>query len=199
MSSDSEIIEESRREPVVFGELYDRHHALIHRYAARRVGAHAADDVMSETFLVAFERRLVFTSETGDARPWLFGIATNLLKKYVRLETRAWKGLQASDAARVIEDDAIEVAGVRVDAARALKKLGTSLNRMPPADRDTLLLYAWTDLDYAGVAAALGVPVGTVRSRLNRARTSLRSVTDVGTVCKKEVPDERIDPAPRRA
>ncbi|RFA12833.1 RNA polymerase subunit sigma-70 [Subtercola boreus] len=184
---------------MAFGELYDRHHALIHRYAARRVGGHAADDVMSETFLVAFERRDSFASETGDAKPWLFGIATNLLKKYLRLETKAWRGLQAADAARVIEHDAIEIAGIRVDAARAVKKLGSHLNRMPAADRDTLLLYAWTDLDYAGVAAALDVPIGTVRSRLNRARTSLRKITDTGLAHEKEVPDERVDPAPRRA
>ncbi|MEO6115645.1 MAG: sigma-70 family RNA polymerase sigma factor, partial [Pseudolysinimonas sp.] len=98
MSTDSEIIRRSQETPAAFAELYDRHAVAIHRYASRRLGE-AADDVMSETFLVAFERRAAFDPAIEDARPWLYGIATTLLKKHRRQEARAWRGLVAGGAA----------------------------------------------------------------------------------------------------
>ena len=198
MSSDNEIIRRSRDNPATFSELYDRHAAIIHRYAARRVGEHAADDIMSETFLVAFERRADFDDSRDDARPWLYGIATTLLKKHARLEARAWKGLIAAGAAE-LDHDAIDALGSRVDAELAVKKLASALKRMPARDRDTLLLYAWGDLDYEGVAQALDVPIGTVRSRLNRARLTLRASTSRGQVPDKEVDHGRTDPASQGA
>lgn len=97
MSSDSEIIERSRHIPAAFSELYDRHATTIHRYAARRGGTQVADDVMSETFLVAFERRSDFDTARESAEPWLYGIATTLLKQHARQEARAWKGLLAEN------------------------------------------------------------------------------------------------------
>lgn len=198
MSSDSEIIHRSRDSPAAFSELYDRHAVAIHRYAARRIGVHTADDIMSETFLVAFERRRSFDGAREDARPWLYGIATTLLKKHARLEAQAWKGLVAASAAE-LDLDAIDAAGSRVDAEVAMRRLGSALKRMPARDRDTLLLYAWGDLDYEGVAQALDVPIGTVRSRLNRARLKLRAATELGSARDLEVDDGRIDPVAQSA
>ncbi|MGL4339898.1 MAG: RNA polymerase sigma factor, partial [Rhodoglobus sp.] len=151
MSSDNEIIRQSRDTPATFSQLYDRHAAIIHRYAARRIGQSAADDIMAETFLIAFERREDFDDSRDDARPWLYGIATTLIKKHARLEARAWKGLIVAGAAE-LNQDAVEAVGSRVDAEMAMKKLATAIKRMPTRDRDTLLLYAWGDLDYEGVA-----------------------------------------------
>ena len=167
MSTDGEIIRRSHTAPAAFAELYDRHAATIHRYAARRIPA-AADDIMSETFLVAFEKRGSFDDGREDALPWLYGISTVLLDKHRRQEARAWRGLVA-DAATPVTSTA-DRTDQRLDALRAIGKLASALRRMKPRDRDALLLYAWGDLDYAEVAEALGVPVGTVRSRLNRAR-----------------------------
>jgi RNA polymerase sigma-70 factor (ECF subfamily) len=198
VSTDSEIFRRSWDTPAAFGELYDRHAPTIHRYAARRIGASVADDIMSETFLVAFERRADFDLERDDARPWLYGIATTLLKKHSRLEARAWKGLVAAGAAE-IGHDAIEALGSRVDAEIAMRRLASALKRMPARDRDTLLLHAWADLDYEGIALALAVPVGTVRSRLNRARRTLRALADRGIASDKEVDHGRTDPASQGA
>ncbi|HWH97843.1 MAG TPA: sigma-70 family RNA polymerase sigma factor, partial [Pseudolysinimonas sp.] len=177
---------------------YDRHAALMHRYAARRVGRVAADDVMSETFLVAFERRASFDLAVDDARPWLYGIATTLLKKHVRLEIASWRGIVAAGSAEV-DVDAIEAVGSRLDAETSVSRLGTALRRMHARDRDVLLLHAWADLDYQAIADALNVPIGTVRSRLNRARRVLRAASNRGTVPDQEVGHGRTDPAAQRA
>ena len=200
MSTDSEIIRRSRDTPAAFAELYDRHAAVIHRYASRRIGE-AADDIMSETFLVAFERRAAFDESVTDARPWLYGIATTLLKKHRRQEARAWRGLVAGGAAdeTVAVRDAVAGHDDRLDAELGIRRLAAAIRRMPARDRDALLLYAWGDLDYEGVAQALDVPVGTVRSRLNRARLTLRASTTRGDALGEEVDHGRTDPASQGA
>lgn len=198
MSDDKEVIERSADEPAAFAVLFDRHAPVIHRYAARRLGVQAADDIMSETFLVAFERRRAFDPAVSDARPWLLGIATILMKRHARLEARAWRGMVAGVAAE-ITPDLIELAGLRVDAERMSRKLAAALRGMPARDRDTLLLYAWGDLDYEGVARALEVPVGTVRSRLNRARRVLRAAAGRPDGTELESDHGRADAAAQRA
>lgn len=198
MSTDSEIVRRSWADPAAFGELYDRHASIIHRYASRRSNSSIADDILSETFLVAFERRKDFDLERDDARPWLYGIATTLLKKHSRLETKAWMGLVAGGVGEV-NTDAIEAAGSRIDAEIEVARLASALARMPAKDRDTLLLHAWADLDYEGIALALGVPIGTVRSRLNRARRTLRALDDRGAAPDMEVDHGRINTASQGA
>jgi RNA polymerase sigma-70 factor (ECF subfamily) len=199
VSADNELIEQSRRHPASFAELYDRHATAVHRYAAQRLGEHSADDVMSETFLVAFEKRDSFDMSVTDARPWLFGIATRLMRKHVRLEAKAWKGMVAGLAAQVAPD-MIEQAGSRLDAARLTKRLASALRSLSDVDRDTLLLYAWADLDYVAIAAALEAPVGTVRSRLNRARRIIRraAATESGPI-EQETDHGRVDSAAQQA
>lgn len=174
MSTDNELIARAVDEPGAFASLFDRHARVIYRYAAQRIGDDRAEDVMSETFLVAFEKRASYDVAVIDARPWLLGIATRLMHKHVRLEARAWKGMIA-DLAAQLTPDVIEQASARMDAALLTRRLASALRALTASDRDTLLLYAWGDLDYAGVAAALDVPIGTVRSRLNRARRMLRT------------------------
>lgn len=193
MSTDNEVIERSASEPGAFASLFDRHAPTIYRYAAQRIGDGGAEDVMSETFLVAFEKRADYDLTVVDARPWLLGIATRLMRKHVRLEARAFKGMVADVAAR-LAPDMIEQAGARLDAARLTRRLASALGALSASDRDTLLLYAWGDLDYAGVAVALDVPIGTVRSRLNRARRLLR--TAAGTPQdESETEHGRVDAA----
>lgn len=197
MSTDNELIARSHLDPAVFATLYDRHATAVYRYLAQRLGEHAADDVMSETFLVAFERRDAYDREVPDARPWLLGIATRLMRKHARLEAVAWKGMAADMAARVAPD-LIERAGARVDAERATRRLTSALRKLSEADRDTLLLYAWGHLDYAAIAVATEVPVGTVRSRLNRARRILRRAAGSPTL-EQETDHGRTDAAAQHA
>ncbi|WP_253259132.1 RNA polymerase sigma factor [Subtercola boreus] len=179
MSTDSDIILRSRASPALFGQLYERHARTIHRYAARRAGENVADDIMSETFLVAFDRRERFDPAWADARPWLFGIATTLLKAHRRVEARTWNALIAAGLNEISTASASEQPADRsnalMDAQLAVRSLAPALQAMRDDDRDALLLYAWADLDYAGVAVAMGIPVGTVRSRLNRARRILQA------------------------
>ncbi|TDW39689.1 RNA polymerase sigma-70 factor (ECF subfamily) [Curtobacterium sp. PhB42] len=191
MSTDSDIIRQAVDVPAVFAQLYDRHARPIHRYAARRAGPDVADDLLSETFTVAFERRGDYDFGRPDALPWLYGIVSTLLKRHRRVEARAWLSVRPDPTALVTEHhhEALE-------AVLEVRQLGTALRRMPARDRDALLLYAWGDLDYEGVAQALDVPVGTVRSRLNRARRMLRAAA--GRTPAEEVDHGRADTTPIR-
>ena len=84
MTTDSDIIRSSLAASAAFSELYDQHATAIHRFVSRRAGSDVADDVMSETFLVAFERRQDYDLERHTALPWLYGIASTLLRKHAR-------------------------------------------------------------------------------------------------------------------
>jgi RNA polymerase sigma factor (sigma-70 family) len=174
VSSDSEIIHRSVERSSAFSELFERHADSISAFATRRVGAGAAEDILSETFLVAFRRRADFDHTWESARPWLLGIASRVIKKHRAVEARQWRLAEASaSSTERFSDGSIDAAGVRADASAALRDLGPRIAALSTRDRETLLLYAWGDLTYDEVAVALGVPVGTVHSRLNRVRRKL--------------------------
>jgi len=170
---DATLIEQSWHEPEAFAGLYDRHAARIHRYVTRRLGSQAADDVTGETFLCAFRRRGRYDLSRPDASPWLFGIAANLIGKHRRAEVRLLGALARTGADQVAESYADQV-DARVSAAAAQRDLADALAGLAAGDREVLLLIAWADLSYDEVAVALGIPLGTVRSRLHRARRKVR-------------------------
>jgi RNA polymerase sigma factor (sigma-70 family) len=179
---DAALIERSRDDPEAFAVVYDRHAALLHRYVARRLGDAAAEDVVADTFLDAFRGRDRYDLSVGDARPWLYGIAANLIGKRSRAEVRMLRAYARSGADPVLNAahatrcaDVIAEADSRIVSAAVRRKLATALAGLPAGDRDVLLMVAWADLSYAEVAAALRIPVGTVRSRLHRARTRIRA------------------------
>jgi RNA polymerase sigma factor (sigma-70 family) len=171
---DAAIIAASRAEPGRFAPLFDRHAPHIHRYLARRVGAEAADDLVAETFLVAFGKRAGYDSRFRDARPWLYGIATNLVGQHRREEVRQFRLRQTAGPDPVQQQDWAERAVVDLTAQSVRSLLANALARLAQPDRDVLLLIAWEQLSYEEVARALGIPIGTVRSRLHRARTKVR-------------------------
>jgi RNA polymerase sigma-70 factor (ECF subfamily) len=173
-TNDGDIIVRSLTHRAAFAELYDRHERVVYRYASRRLGTTIADDITSETFLVAFARRATFDGSI-DARPWLLGIATILMRKHTREEIRAWRGIHSSELGR-IDVDEIAAADERLDADGLAAHLGNALARLARGDRDVLLLHTFAHMDYQGIATALGIPLGTVRSRLSRARRKLRAV-----------------------
>jgi RNA polymerase sigma factor (sigma-70 family) len=181
---DAALIERSLREPEAFAGLYDRHAAVLHRYVARRLGDGAADDVVADTFLDAFRKRHRFDATVRDARPWLYGIATNLIGKHRRAEVRLLRAyartgadpvLSGAAAAGAHDVDEWAAADSRLASAAVRRELAAALASLSAGDRDVLLMIAWADLSYAEVAAALRIPVGTVRSRLHRARTRIRA------------------------
>jgi RNA polymerase sigma factor (sigma-70 family) len=174
LPSDSELIIASVDDPAVFASLFDRHAAAVHRYLGRRVGE-LADDLVSETFLIAFRRRAAYRAERVEVRPWLIGIATNLVNGHRRTEQRRYRALARAAAEPAAHGGGPEDSDDRL-AAQALRgPLAAALAALTSRDRDVLLLFAWADLSYEEIAAALDVPVGTVRSRLNRARRQTRA------------------------
>jgi RNA polymerase sigma factor (sigma-70 family) len=170
---DGEVIARSLRDPEQFAVVFRRHAPQIQRYAVRRVGADAADDVVAETFLTAFRQRDRYRHDRPDARPWLYGIATNLIGRHRRAEISQYRALARTGIDPVTEPFTERV-DARVSASGASRRLAAALTRLPAAHRDVLLLIAWGDLTYEQAARALGVPVGTVRSRFSRARGKLR-------------------------
>lgn len=174
LADDSMIIEESASRPDRFGAIFDRHAAHIHRYLARRLGTEVADDLVAETFLIAFRQRDRYDPQRRDARPWLYGIATNLVAQHGRQQARWHRLWRSVPVERDVWCHAEQVAD-DVTARATRRALTDALGRLPAGDRDVLLLVAWEELTYDQVAAALGIPVGTVRSRLNRARRKVRA------------------------
>jgi RNA polymerase sigma factor (sigma-70 family) len=175
VEDDAAVIESSRGEPERFAVLFDRHAPHIHRYLARRAGREVADDLVAETFLAAFAKRARYDLSRPDARPWLYGIATNLVGQHRRDEARQYRISQAATAEPEVPGHAERVAAdVTARAMRPL--LDAALAALPTGDRDVLLLIAWEQLTYQEVSQALAIPVGTVRSRLHRARTKVRQV-----------------------
>lgn len=162
MDTDGELIRMSRRQPEAFVGIFERHFDSIYGYLARRVGRDLGADLASETFTRAFEGRRRYDVTRSDARPWLFGIAANILRRHLREEERQLRAL-----ARAPDRPADEDAGSDARLAAALAVLSTE-------ERDALLLLAWAELTYEEIAAVVQAPVGTVRSRLNRARTHVR-------------------------
>jgi RNA polymerase sigma factor (sigma-70 family) len=174
-ADDAAVIEGSWREPERFAVLFDRHAPHIYRYLARRAGSQVADDLAAETFLAAFAKRDRYDLSRPDARPWLYGIATNLVNQQRRDEARQYRIQQAALAEPDVPGHADRVAAdVTAQAMRAL--LADALAMLPAGDRDVLLLIAWEQLTYQEVSMALGIPVGTVQSRLHRARAKVRQV-----------------------
>jgi RNA polymerase sigma factor (sigma-70 family) len=173
LAGDASVIERSVTEPERFALVFDRHGAHIHRYLARRVGQQAADDLVGETFLTAFRKRSRYDTSYPDARPWLYGIATNLVGQHRREELRRYRLAKLVGPDRFGADHADRVlAEVTSQSMRAV--LGDALVGLAPGDRDVLLLIAFEELTYEEVARALDIPLGTVRSRLHRARSQLR-------------------------
>ncbi|MGI5284779.1 RNA polymerase sigma factor [Nonomuraea polychroma] len=172
--ADSELVCASWKDPEVFAELFDRYSAMLYRYVSKRLGPEPAEDLVGETFLVAFSRRKSYDLAYEDARPWLFGILTKLISRHHRKEAARYRALLRAPVDSDIESPAERVAaGVTAQAVRA--ELAGALAALPAKDRDVLLLIAWGDLTYEEVAQALGIPIGTVRSRLNRGRRKVRA------------------------
>lgn len=180
--SDADVIALSRERPAAFAEIYDRHAETLLRYLVRRIGPADGEGLLGELFRIAFERRASFDPGRGgasahaSARPWLYGIASNLVLKHRRSEARRLRA-----TARVASERPGDPAGENseidaVDARVLLPRVADAIAALPDGERDALLLFAWEDLSYDEIATALTIPVGTVRSRLNRARSRLREL-----------------------
>ncbi|MFD5828350.1 RNA polymerase sigma factor [Lentzea sp. NPDC060358] len=181
MSSDAELIERSLRgDNDAFVEVISRHENAIGNYLARRVGRQAAEDVLSEVWVAAYESRANYDRSYPVARPWLFGVALNKVRRYWTSEPVAEAVPDFTDAK---EWDPWSEVDVRVDAQALLRR---ALARLKPEEREVLGLVAWEDLTVAEAGRVLDIPAGTARRLLHQARKALRAAPEVAALL--EVP-----------
>ncbi|MFI1104600.1 RNA polymerase sigma factor [Streptomyces melanogenes] len=161
-----------------FAELYEEHARGVYNHAYRLTGDWStAEEVMSETFLEAWRTREKVEPHGGSLRPWLWGIATNKSRNANRSLRRRLAFLARRPEVDEVMDFADESVS-RLDDSRELHAVREALRLLRRPEREVLALCVWSDLDYTEAGQALGIPVGTVRSRLSRARARLRKLTD---------------------
>jgi RNA polymerase sigma-70 factor (ECF subfamily) len=178
-------------EPECFGVIFDRHASAVHGYCRARTGdPHDAQDLVSVVFLEAWRHRRRVKLHEESALPWLLGVAHRVVLKRHRSTSRHRAALARLPSVPPEPDPADEVAS-RVDDTRRLGALRSALTQLRPGDQEVLARCVWGGLDYASAAVAMGVPVGTVRSRLGRARARLARLA--------EPPQELVDGADHRA
>jgi RNA polymerase sigma factor (sigma-70 family) len=173
--TDARHIELSWADPHAFAALFDRHAKSVRRYLVKRVGPDNAEDLLGETFVTAFRARRAYDLARADARPWLFGIATNHARHFWRSELRR----QSRSGAGLNDGTALDHSDEATSSAFFSSQSGDvaqALAQLDDAHLDVLLLIAGPGFTYEEVSEALGIPVGTVRSRMSRARERLREL-----------------------
>ncbi|MFD0557173.1 RNA polymerase sigma-70 factor (ECF subfamily) [Stackebrandtia endophytica] len=183
-------------DPVAFRELFDGQARLVYNHGYRLTGSwSAAEEVVSLTFLEAWRlrSRLDPDEERGSLRSWLLGIATNVARNLRRAARRHDQALRRLPKPDVVPDPATEVAD-RVDDGERVAAVFAAMAKLRRAEREVLALCVWSELDYKEAAVALDIPVGTVRSRLSRARAKLaRLAVAEGRRARRET----LEPPPR--
>ena len=173
--SDAELIRGSLDDPFLFGEIFSRHYSAVFGFAARRLGVGEAGDVAGEVFVRAFRIRRRFDTSRSDCRPWLYGIAANIVGDRIRRTRRARRRFVVVDPALDVFYG-VEDSDDRLVAESVSDRLNEALGELSAADRDTFVLYSLERLSYAEIAEVLDVPAGTVGSRIARARRRLREL-----------------------
>ena len=189
---DGQIIGRSLTEPAAFEAIFDRHYLAIYRYIGRRLGVDAADDLTTEVFLRAFEARARFDTDRSSSRPWLYGIAANVARGESRRRYREGRALRRLPAPRVDADPAADIAW-RIDTIRAVADSGLlrAIGDLRSDEQELLFLFAFAEGTYAEIAETLGVPIGTVRSRLSRIRGRLREPLDLVKQMRDDQGDQK--------
>lgn len=170
LTQDEEHVDDTREST---RRLYLAHSADLHRYASRRVGRVAADDVVAETFRRVMEHARRFDDSLGSERAWLFGIATNILRNHRRTEMRRMAAFAREAQRTPAGTDPLLAKAGQLDARRDLRIVLDAAAALDQADYELLILVVWEELSSAEAAAALGLQPGTVRSRLHRIRREL--------------------------
>jgi RNA polymerase sigma-70 factor, ECF subfamily len=172
----SEAVVASVEQPHRFEAVFDQYHRTIYDYLARSVGPDRADEQAGDVFVAAFTARVRYDPSLGSVRAWLFGIAANVRRTRTRSDRRGRTAWGRVAAERSAYDGGLEVAEETLDYGRRLAWVGEFLRELSDTDRDVIVLYAWGELTYPEIAHVLGIEVGTVRSRLARARGRLREL-----------------------
>lgn len=161
--------------------LFDEHVDDLYGYVGRRLGREVAADVVSDVFEVALRQADRYDTARGSERAWLFGIATNLIRRHWRTEQRRLRAThRLANRTTVPGDPLLEIAD-RIDASTEAERVMAAVGDLAPEDRDLLMLVAWEDTPYTVCAEILGIPVGTVRSRLHRIRRELHEAVQLNS------------------
>ena len=188
--SDAEAIRASMQDPEAFGEVFERHYDQIRRFAQLALGLDLGEDIATRTFMAAFEQRETYRETYPSANPWLFGICQNLIRREIRT-VGFERGLSQPEEGPIdLTDDSAE----RVDASRMAPILREALSRLDDEERDLFLLRALADLSYEEISSALDIPIGTVRSRLHRAKRQLRELIEPQMAMEDGGPGTDIGP-----
>ncbi|MGN6330213.1 MAG: RNA polymerase sigma factor [Motilibacteraceae bacterium] len=171
MDPDELLLARSATDPAAFEPLVHRHSPALYAYLARRVPS-AAEDLLSEVWLSAYAGRGTYDAGRGPARGWLFGIARNAVVTHLRRPTALPLGYGGA------EDPGWDDVDDRLDAHRRAPALSAAIRSLPSTERELLLLVALDGLSPTEAGAALGIPPGTARSRLHRARARIREQLD---------------------
>jgi len=171
--TDAELIRRSVDDPDSFRELFTRHYGEVRRYTQRVAGLDVGEELAAQTFLVAFERRERFDAKFESARPWLFGIAHNMVRHHLRDEARRTTALARLHLQDALDDALDEEA---LTAAWASPRLVDAFASLQDQERECFLLVVLGDLSYDETASILGIPSGTVRSKIHRVRAKLREL-----------------------
>lgn len=178
--SDATIIQDSLDNRKRFAPIFERHFAQIYRYLSQRTEPSAAEDLASEVFAIALNKRNKFVAQHDSALPWLYGIASNLLADQSRKRARQATAYHKAGSQEPVDTNPISGAQQRIDANAQVGSLKPALEALSERDQDILHLYAHAELSYTEIASALKMPVGTVRSRLHRIRRTLRKAVPSG-------------------
>ncbi len=175
LMDDADLLRASLTDAELFSVVYHRHAAVLFSFASRRLGRELAEDVVADAVLAAFRVRHRYDWERRNARPWLLGILVREISDHRRSERSRYRALSRTAVEREGQDGPADRVASQVVAASVRIPLASALPGLARRDRDVLLLVAWADLSYQEVADALQIPLGTVRSRLNRARRQVRA------------------------
>lgn len=171
VSDESLFRASARGEQAAFAELYERHARAIYNYLFRRLADWSeAEDLTAVVFLEAFRRRRDVVVVEGKLLPWLYGIATNVLRNRRRA---LWRHRALVERLASEPRTAAPETAARTEAVAQMRSVLERVAGLPRRQQDVVALCLWSGLSYEEAATALGVPVGTVRSRLARARAAL--------------------------
>ena len=175
---DADAVAASLSQPDCFGLLFDRYHAAIWAFLARHAGRDAADELAGDVFVAAFRNRHRYDPACGTVRAWLYGIAMNLQRSRWRSDARQARALDRVAGGVTVALTPIEEADDLLYGRQQLQRVANAIECLSEPHREVLTLFVWEQLSYDEIASALGVEVGTVRSRLARARNDLRSLVE---------------------
>lgn len=184
---DSEALLASLQEPARFALIFELHHDAVWRFLARSGGQDFADEAAGDVFVNAFAHRERYDPAKGSVRAWLYGIATNLQRMHLRSDARRERAFERAAVQLTGSGMAFDRADEEVATSAELQRVNTALSLLSERHREILVLFVWEYLSYEEIAAALDIELGTVRSRLARARAELRKLAGIGAMLPDEI------------